>query len=77
LYFLTFYKVKIKLIRGHTKAINSCQFIQDDTKIFTCSNDNTARLWDTYNCAELKKFDNLHDGNISNGHVSQENNKQV
>ena len=51
--------------------------MQEDSKIFTCSNDNTARLWDTNSGAELVKFTNLHDGNISNGRVSQENNKQV
>jgi WD40 repeat protein len=68
-------QVKIKLIKGHTNAITGCQFIDNDSKMFTCSNDNTTRIWDTYNGAELAKFGDLHAGNISTAKVNQENNK--
>jgi len=37
--------VKIKVLRGHKDAVNSCSFTFDDSKIVTASHDKTLRLW--------------------------------
>jgi WD40 repeat protein len=46
-------KVKIKVFRGHTDAVNSCNYIDNDTKILTGSSDKTSRIWDV-DTGELK-----------------------
>lgn len=67
--------MKIKLIRGHTNGISAGQFIDNDRRIFTCSNDLTARIWDSATGQELVKYADLHEGNISTAKVSQDNSK--
>ena len=37
--------MKIKVLRGHTDAVNSCEFFYDDSRIVTASNDKSIRLW--------------------------------
>lgn len=38
-------QVKIKVLRGHKDAVNSCSFAFEDSKIVTASHDKTLRLW--------------------------------
>ena len=68
-------KVRIKQIKGHTDSITNCQLIDGDRKIFTISNDKTARIWDFESGQELKVFANLHTSVISKGQVNEENTK--
>lgn len=70
-------EVKIKLIRGHSAGIASCQLIHNETKLFTCANDLTARIWDFKSGAELAKFSNLHEANISSCKMNFDNTKFI
>jgi WD40 repeat protein len=45
---------EIKVLRGHTGAVNSAAFSPDATRIVTASADKTARIWDTATGKEIK-----------------------
>jgi len=49
-------QVKIKVLRGHKDAVNSCSFTFDDSKIVTASHDKTLRLWDATSGAQVKVY---------------------
>ncbi len=50
-------KKEIRRFRGHTEPIRELLFLNDDSKILTCSSDGTVRLWDVKTAEELKKFE--------------------
>ena len=43
--YLIYYKVRVKVVKGHDDAVTCCQFCFDDEKIVTGSKDKTIRLW--------------------------------
>ena len=43
-------------LNGHTGAVNSAVFSPDGTKIVTCSDDRTVRIWDAKSGKELLKW---------------------
>lgn len=49
-------QVKIRVLRGHKDAVNSCSFTFGDSKIVTASHDKTLRLWDATSGAHLKVY---------------------
>jgi len=49
-------QVKIRVLRGHKDAVNSCSFTFDDSKILTASHDKTLRLWDASSGTHLKVY---------------------
>jgi len=49
-------RVKIRVLRGHKDAVNSCSFAFNDSKIVSASHDKTLRLWDTSTGAHLKVY---------------------
>ncbi len=69
--------ILIKQIKGHTDSIVNCQFILNDTRIFTVSNDQTARTWCSITGEQLSQVTNLHESTIARGRVNQENTKFV
>ncbi|XP_066290406.1 WD repeat-containing protein 88-like isoform X3 [Branchiostoma lanceolatum] len=64
--------VKVKVMRGHTECVNRCKLCCQDQKIFTVSNDKTARIWDIDTGAVLKTY-NCHDMFITSGDISPDN----
>lgn len=68
-------EVGIKQIDGHKDSISSVQLIDNDSKMFTVSNDQTARIWDFVSGKELTCFRDLHATNISRARVNKENTK--
>jgi len=70
-------EIRIKVIRGHTKAITSCQLIDNDQKIFTCADDNTARIWDFNSGEELQRFQLGHGDHVVFGRVTNDNKKFI
>lgn len=69
--------MRIKQINGHKDSVNSCQLISNDQKIFTVSNDNTARIWNFQSGAELNSYKNLHDAIIPKARVSHDNSRLI
>ena len=68
-------EVGIKQIDGHSGSVKSVQLIDNDSKIFTASDDYTARIWDFVSGREIHCFTNLHENCISKARVNQETNK--
>ncbi|XP_019910934.1 WD repeat-containing protein 88 isoform X2 [Esox lucius] len=58
-------QITVKVLRGHTEAVTSCQFCFDDTKVLTSSQDTTARLWDAESGATLLAYKGGHQLNVS------------
>lgn len=57
--------MKIRVFRGHTDSVNSCNYIDNDTKILSGSSDKSSRIWDI-DTGELKHhYTGGHDGAIS------------
>ncbi|KAK3086475.1 hypothetical protein FSP39_018946 [Pinctada imbricata] len=42
-------QVRIKVFRGHADSVNSCCYVDDDTKILSASSDGSVRIWDAEN----------------------------
>eukprot|EP00058_Branchiostoma_floridae_P026803 XP_002612294.1 hypothetical protein BRAFLDRAFT_122527 [Branchiostoma floridae] len=59
-------------MRGHTDCVNRCKLCCQDQKIFTVSNDKTAKIWNIDTGAVLKTY-NCHDMYITSGDVSPDN----
>lgn len=58
-------QVKIRVFRGHTDSVNSCNYIDNDTKILSGSSDKSSRIWDI-DTGELKHhYTGGHEGAIS------------
>ncbi|XP_078741647.1 WD repeat-containing protein 88 isoform X2 [Lampetra fluviatilis] len=58
-------KLPFKVLRGHAGCINCCHFGFGDTRAVTCSEDHTAKIWDTETGRILKSFDDAHQDNIT------------
>lgn len=57
--------MKIRVFRGHTDSVNSCNYIDNDTKILSGSSDKSSRIWDI-DTGELKHhYTGGHEGAIS------------
>lgn len=57
--------MKIRVFRGHTDSVNSCNYIDNDTKILSGSSDRSSRIWDI-DTGELKHhYTGGHEGAIS------------
>eukprot|EP00757_Euglenozoa_sp_SAG-D1_P023119 gene23119-1407_t len=48
---------EIKKFEGHTGAVNSAIFTEDESKILSASDDGTVRVWDIEDGKEIQKFD--------------------
>ncbi|BFZ13208.1 hypothetical protein BsWGS_16247 [Bradybaena similaris] len=69
--------VRIKILRGHTASVGSCQLIQNSQKVFSASDDCSVRLWDFTTGECLRYNDNLHTINISQAHATSNGSKFV
>ncbi|CAG5116079.1 unnamed protein product [Candidula unifasciata] len=69
--------VRIKIFRGHTESVGSCQLIQNSEKVFSASDDCSVRLWDTSTGECLRCYKNLHTGNISQAHATLQGSRFV
>ncbi len=70
-------KIKIKAISGHLNSVNNCQFVDNDTKLFTASNDLTARIWDSETGKELRNYADLHASYITMAKMSDNDQKYI
>jgi WD40 repeat protein len=52
--------VRIKVIKAHNAAVNSCEFFDDDEKILTGSSDRTVKLFNTEDGVCLKTYNTKH-----------------
>jgi WD40 repeat protein len=46
----------VHVLSGHSGGIANASWSPDDSKIVTCSQDNTARVWDTTACSPFPTF---------------------
>ena len=65
-------EVGIKQIDGHAGSVKSVQLMDNDSKIFTASDDMTARVWDFVSGKELSCYSNLHENCISGARVNKD-----
>ena len=71
------YQVKIRVFRGHTESVNSCNYIDNDTKILSGSSDKTSRIWDI-NTGELKHhYTGGHEAAISEISINDNSRRSV
>ncbi|KAL5021243.1 hypothetical protein ScPMuIL_000398 [Solemya velum] len=70
-------QVRIKVLRGHTEAVNSCQYIADDSKILTSSDDLTVKIWSVEEGKILKSYDTAHAVKISEARINHDNTRFV
>ncbi|XP_076148804.1 WD repeat-containing protein 88-like [Alosa pseudoharengus] len=58
-------QIPIKVLRGHTDTISSCQLAFSDQKLVTSSHDKTAILWDVESGRPLRVFEGGHTAPVS------------
>lgn len=63
------------MLSVHSDSVVQSQLIENDKKLFTVSNDNTAYIWEFPTCYQLKSYSNLHKSSISCAKVSNDNTK--
>ena len=44
-------------LKGHDHTITRAEFSEDEARVFTASDDHTARVWDAASGKEVQKFD--------------------
>lgn len=70
-------QVKIRVFRGHTDSVNSCNYIDNDTKILSGSSDKSSRIWDI-DTGELKHhYTGGHEGAISETSINDNSRRFV
>ena len=67
-----FVQVKIKVFRGHTGAVISCQFCDNDQKILTASHDLRIILWDAWGNQSLQVYQGQHDLEIAEARATND-----
>ncbi|KAM8945991.1 WD repeat-containing protein 88 [Pelodytes ibericus] len=70
-------QVPFRVLRGHTGAVSSCHFCFEDSKIISCSHDNTARLWDVSSSKLIHVFTDEHTGPVSECHITSDNKRLI
>ena len=54
------FQVRIKVIRAHSDAVNSCEYVDEDTKILTGSSDKTVKLFNVEDGQCLRTYSTGH-----------------
>ena len=57
--------MRVKVFRGHTGPVQSCQFCDQDQKILTASFDKTIKLWDKDTGENVFEYEGEHSMYIS------------
>ncbi|XP_060599934.1 WD repeat-containing protein 88-like [Ruditapes philippinarum] len=70
-------QVRIKVIKAHNAAVNSCEFFDDDEKILTGSSDRTVKLFNTEDGVCLKTYNTKHTDIITEARGCTEGSKFV
>ncbi|XP_076449411.1 WD repeat-containing protein 88-like [Babylonia areolata] len=70
-------KVRIRVFRGHTDAVNKCQFFCDETRVFSTSVDCSIKIWDPKQGTELQSISNVHDINAADAHCFEDGTRFV
>ncbi|KAK3592529.1 hypothetical protein CHS0354_039876 [Potamilus streckersoni] len=64
--------VRIKVIRGHSDAVNSCQYLRDDQRILTASSDRSIKLWTTDAGKLAHSFESAHSHIITEARATKD-----
>ncbi|XP_077308823.1 WD repeat-containing protein 88 [Lithobates pipiens] len=70
-------QIPFQILRGHTGAVSSCHFCCQDTKLLTCSHDQTAKLWDLSTSTPICDYGGEHTAPISQCSPTQDNSRMV
>ncbi|PVD21137.1 hypothetical protein C0Q70_19303 [Pomacea canaliculata] len=65
-------KVRIKVLRSHTDAVNKCQFFAGDRHILSASADCSIKVWDTQKGSVLHSLNDAHTINAAEAHCVQD-----
>ena len=71
------WQVRIKVFRGHTDAVNRCQFFCDESRVLSTSTDCSIKVWDPKKGEELRTLDNAHTVNAADAHCTEDGSKYV
>ena len=69
--------MRIKVFRGHTDAVNRCQFFCDESRVLSTSTDCSIKVWDPKKGEELRTLDNAHTVNAADAHCMEDGAKYV
>ena len=68
--------MQIRVFRGHSDAVKSCQMCAGDSRLLSASSDRTVFMWDVKTGEVLERYTNRHSLPISaakaNADVSQQ-----
>ncbi|XP_048255050.1 WD repeat-containing protein 88-like [Haliotis rufescens] len=65
-------QVRMRVLREHSKGVNSCQFFNDGTKFVTASDDKSVKLWSFQSGGVLQSLDNIHDMAVNEARISSD-----
>ncbi|KAM5137980.1 WD repeat-containing protein 88 [Mantella aurantiaca] len=70
-------QIPFRILRGHRAAVTSCHFCCQDTKLLTCSHDQTAKLWDLSAGIPVCDYGGEHTAPISQCRPTHDNTRMV
>lgn len=70
-------QVRIRVLRGHSDVVKSCQFCLGDSRLLSASHDGRALMWDVITGQVLNSYSNGHSKYISAARVNAEASRQV
>ncbi|XP_018426248.1 PREDICTED: WD repeat-containing protein 88 [Nanorana parkeri] len=70
-------QIPFQILRGHGGAVSSCHFCCQDTKLLTCSHDQTAKLWDLSTNTSIRDYGGEHTAPISQCSPTRDDRRMV